>query len=318
MAADDPTSAARAAHLSFLKLVEPHRHALWRYCRELCRTPWDAEDLLQETLAKAYAKLLLLWQAVDLPSYLRRMAKNCWLDSLRRKRDSLDELLASEPIEEAADAGGDPMAIRAVFQDILGTLTPRQTAVLLYSVAGFEGPEIASKMGMSHGAVRVELSRARARLAGRAADETPRPAPLLDAFVAAYNAHDADALASLLAEHVRADIVGVAEEAGRKTVLESSIADDLSRAGLEAHLVSLYDEPVIAVAQDGKLVQVMRLATTSSAITEIRTYYFCPEMLSEVALALGMPARNNGYYFVGPEHAEPHAGPAAGHSGDAG
>jgi len=296
-ASTETASALRQAHSEFLRLVEPHRSDLWRYCRGLCRTPWDAEDLLQDTLARAYSKLPLLWEAVSLPHYLRRMAKNCWLDSLRRKNNSAEESLTESMLDSTLDPQGDPLAIRALFQDILGRLSARQTATLLYSVAGLSGAEIGSRLGMSAGAVRVELSRARARLASQDSGEPPRPTPLLDRFVSAYNNRDIAALGSLLDEHVEAHIVGVAEEAGRQTVLENSIADDFSKGGLWAEVAHLLGEELVLVSQGDELVQAMRFETTSTQITDIWTYYFCPELLDEVSVMTGRSARDNGYYF---------------------
>jgi hypothetical protein len=41
----------------FLETYEPLRPALYRYCRYLTRSPWDAEDLAQDVLARAFATL---------------------------------------------------------------------------------------------------------------------------------------------------------------------------------------------------------------------------------------------------------------------
>ena len=41
----------------FLDLYEPLRPELYRYCRHLSRNPWDADDLVQDALFRAFAKL---------------------------------------------------------------------------------------------------------------------------------------------------------------------------------------------------------------------------------------------------------------------
>lgn len=41
----------------FVDVYEPLRPELYRYCRYLSRSPWDAEDLTQDTLARAFATL---------------------------------------------------------------------------------------------------------------------------------------------------------------------------------------------------------------------------------------------------------------------
>jgi RNA polymerase sigma-70 factor (ECF subfamily) len=47
----------RAARMKFLDEIEPHRGDLYRYCRSLAGSAWDAEDLAQETLLRAFGKL---------------------------------------------------------------------------------------------------------------------------------------------------------------------------------------------------------------------------------------------------------------------
>ena len=41
----------------FLETFEVPRPDLYRYCRSLTRSPWDAEDLVQDTLARAFVTL---------------------------------------------------------------------------------------------------------------------------------------------------------------------------------------------------------------------------------------------------------------------
>jgi RNA polymerase sigma-70 factor (ECF subfamily) len=41
--------------LRFIDTFEPWRPALYRFCRSLTRTPWDAEDLMQDALMRAFS-----------------------------------------------------------------------------------------------------------------------------------------------------------------------------------------------------------------------------------------------------------------------
>ncbi|WP_432767210.1 RNA polymerase sigma factor [Rossellomorea marisflavi] len=46
-------SPLRDLEREFKEKIEPYRSDLWRYCRTLTRSPWDAEDLVQDTLLRA-------------------------------------------------------------------------------------------------------------------------------------------------------------------------------------------------------------------------------------------------------------------------
>lgn len=50
-------AAVRASWRVFLDTYEPLRPDLYRYCSQLTRSPWDAEDMTQETMARAFASL---------------------------------------------------------------------------------------------------------------------------------------------------------------------------------------------------------------------------------------------------------------------
>src|SRR5262249_26354787 len=73
---------------SFLELYEPLRTELYRYCRYLTRSPWDAEDLAQDALARAFVTLGTMGEAPPNPrAWLFRVASNLWIDQARRRRE---------------------------------------------------------------------------------------------------------------------------------------------------------------------------------------------------------------------------------------
>src|SRR5215470_19039395 len=69
----------------FLQRTEGIRPDLHRYCRSLTRSIWDAEDLVQDTMLRAFAKLGEFSNPIDnAKSYLFRIATNLWVDRVRR------------------------------------------------------------------------------------------------------------------------------------------------------------------------------------------------------------------------------------------
>src|SRR4051812_42104518 len=73
---------------SFLDVCEPLRPELYRYCRYLTRSPWDADDLVQDTLARAFVTLACVHQELENPrAWLFRVASNVWLNRVRGFRE---------------------------------------------------------------------------------------------------------------------------------------------------------------------------------------------------------------------------------------
>ncbi|MBW2735597.1 MAG: sigma-70 family RNA polymerase sigma factor [Deltaproteobacteria bacterium] len=136
--------------------------------RRYCRTETEAEDAMQDALLAAGKHLQNFRAEGSIEGWLVRMVTNA-CHHLRRGRknnpvlhDAGAVLLSSNHSpEQAAQAGQLSMALG----DALLSLTPDdRTIVLLAEAEGWTGPEIAEKLELSAGAVRVRLSRARAKL----------------------------------------------------------------------------------------------------------------------------------------------------------
>src|SRR4029450_2658990 len=78
-------SLAGAWH-QYLVGLDPMRSDLFRYCRRLTGHLWDAEDLVQETLLRAFSGLSQVLHTIKNPrAYLLRIATNLWIDTLRAR-----------------------------------------------------------------------------------------------------------------------------------------------------------------------------------------------------------------------------------------
>src|SRR5215471_5930518 len=107
----------RAAWHRYVDLTSAFRPELHRYCRGLTRDLWDAEDLVQESLLRAFATLSQLNGKVENPrGYLIRTATHLWIDTLRRRNTEAamlseqavlasDQKSDSQPPVEVRDAG---------------------------------------------------------------------------------------------------------------------------------------------------------------------------------------------------------------------
>src|SRR5438874_7762772 len=70
----------------YIDMLVPLRPALYGYCRRLTGNVWDAEDLVQDTLLRAFGQWGVTYPEVRNPrAYLLRTATNVWIDVLRRR-----------------------------------------------------------------------------------------------------------------------------------------------------------------------------------------------------------------------------------------
>jgi RNA polymerase sigma-70 factor (ECF subfamily) len=215
--------------------LEQHRRELTAYCYRMLGSPFEAEDAVQDTLLRAWRGLERFEGRSAVRSWLYRIATNVCLDMLngrqRRARpmdlgparspdgpigDQQPEVFWIEPVPDGAVvADGDPAAvaesretIRLAFIAALQRLPARQRAVLiLCEVLRWKAAEVAELLDTSTASVNSALQRARATLDAcdlTTADPVPSLDPahreLLARYVAAFEAYDMEALASLIRE----------------------------------------------------------------------------------------------------------------------
>jgi RNA polymerase sigma-70 factor (ECF subfamily) len=222
---------SRDAHNAFLEAVEPHRAALWRYCRRLTGSPWDAEDLVQESLTRALGRLSQVWQPTSPRAYLFRIASNTWIDTMRGAWVEKDRIDAAESRSEFQSV--DPTESVADLDYLAATLPPSQAVVvLLVVVFDFWLAEVAQTLDVTANAVKGVLQRARANLRVRRGErETPTPPRrgvlpdgLVGQFIDAFDRRDIDALAALFAVDGVADIVGIGELRGCAMIHDDALS----------------------------------------------------------------------------------------------
>lgn len=309
----------KAAWHRFVDLVEPERPLLHRYCRRLTGNVWDAEDLVQDTMLRAFGTLGKLDYAVRSPrAYLYRLATNGWIDALRRRRTAESAVLDLPKRSHDSTAAGN---VRDAATELMTHLAPQErAAVLLKDAIGMSLDEIAEILGTTQGAIKSALHRGRKRLRDADPETEPgRAAPsavLLDRFVAAYNAADIEALTALVLENATVEMLGCMFQAGPearkgdKSWFQGALGGHpewptaFHFESQRAERAAFKREPIVLIfrTRSGKeaLESVLRLEEEDGMVRLLRVYAFCPETTREVAAELGLDVRTGPYRYPTP------------------
>lgn len=141
---------------SFEEFALARTPRLYRSAWLLCGDRHGAEDLVQETLAKVFVK----WRRIDEPAaYAQTTLVRTFL-SQRRRRSSHEVPYADLPDVAGTDPS-DLADLRLDLQEVLAGLAPLDRAVLvLRHHDGLPVEEVATRLGLSSGAVRNRSMRA--------------------------------------------------------------------------------------------------------------------------------------------------------------
>lgn len=229
--ADEGFEQLRAARAQFLELIADIRPDLHRYCARMTGSVTDGEDVVQETLARAFFRLAELPNVPELRPWLFRVAHNCAIDVLRRRQHAPLEAVVSEeptrtvaaetvPADEALARREASVAALARFLEL--PPVPR-SAVILKDVLDHSLEEIAAQLEISLSAVKAALHRGRRKIrqAGLSEADAQPPAqvsPALERYVTLFNARDWAGVRAMLADEVRLDLVTRARWTGARQV----------------------------------------------------------------------------------------------------
>lgn len=191
-----------------------YRSELLAHCYRMLGNIDDAEDALQEGLARAWRSRETFTQSISFRAWLYRIVTNVCLNAIKvRKRDRVDTRPAIGPSPDDLFEGAAPSeigpearfeaheSISLAFLTVLQVLPPRQRAVLLLrDVLTFSAAEVAALLDMTATAVNSALQRAHATLRGSYAPRVQTPRNLLERYVRAWEAADVAGLVTLLRE----------------------------------------------------------------------------------------------------------------------
>jgi len=288
-----------AGRRKFLELIADIRPDLHRYCARMTGSVSEGEDIVQETLARAYYALPEIERLPPLRSWLFQVAHRRALDHLRRYDRKMGRPLeeayeAVDPAEGPEDSVAREEAVRAALGAFLELPLLPRSCLILKDVLGYSVDEIATMLDQSSAAVKAALHRGRVRLRElQATREIPAqgrrvqpPSETIARYVALFNARDWEGVRALLADEVRLDLVSRSQRTGRRDV--SGYVTNYAKSR-DWFLVSAWidGEPVVGVFRNEREVKpsyFIELGIADGRVTSIRDFRYVPYIGADAAI----------------------------------
>lgn len=143
---------------------EEYRTRLLAFVQSRVGNPQDAEDLVHDVLARAYARRDTLENQSKLGAWLYQIARNAVIDyyRMRTPQEPLPEVVPAEQAEE--DTNGRAELAQCLLPLIAALPAHYRDAVRLSELDGLTQRETAEKLGLSHSGAKSRVQRARAML----------------------------------------------------------------------------------------------------------------------------------------------------------
>jgi RNA polymerase sigma-70 factor (TIGR02960 family) len=210
---------------AFDELVAPYRSELIAYCYRMLGSVQDAEDVVQDSLVRAWRGISRLDDRSFVRAWLYKIATNRCLTAIaqRGRRELPVDVTAETPQSEISWLEPYPEvspesryisreSVELAFVAALQHLSARQRAALiLREVLGFSAAEVAEQLDTTPAAVNSALQRARAaiELAGPTQQTVMRQLgdaavrDIVTRWIQAWEAGDVDAIVVMLADEAR-------------------------------------------------------------------------------------------------------------------
>ncbi|MBQ6289496.1 MAG: RNA polymerase sigma factor [Clostridia bacterium] len=158
---------------AFEQLITPLEQLIWRICWHYTGNRESAEDCGQETMIRIWRSLDSYRGDCALESWVYRIAANCCMDYLRKKKR--DKSVSMEPMQEQGFDPADPspgteeQVVAADEQKRLReaiTMLPedQREALIMTQLEKVPYEEAARLLGVSEGTIKSRVNRAKARL----------------------------------------------------------------------------------------------------------------------------------------------------------
>lgn len=171
------TQLAREGHEpAFEALVRRYRSELLAYCRRLTPEAANAEDNLQQALLQAWRALTAGAEVRDIRPWLYRITHNVAISHLRATAASpprIEDAAGSFDVDQVVQQR---LQARAALTSMASLPELQRQVFVRTTLDGASHEEVATALGLSNGAVRGLIYRARAAMRAAAAAVIPSPA----------------------------------------------------------------------------------------------------------------------------------------------
>ena len=159
-------------HDAFDRYVMPEIEVLYRVARSITRNPTDAEDLVQDTVFRAY-KAISNFDGRHPRAWLLTIMRNAQINRVRRKRPALlndpDTTMERLADEDSGEIGPEALVVETRFDAAIETAlddlpAPFRDVIELVDIHGLSYREASELLGVPTGTIMSRLHRARTRI----------------------------------------------------------------------------------------------------------------------------------------------------------
>lgn len=143
------------------------------FARSLCGSPDHADDLVQETLVKAWKSRASFAEGSNLKAWLFTILRNAYLSERRKRKWEVQDVDGEHAMQMGVNGGQLSHMDLLDFQKAFSQLPEEQKeALVLIGAEGFSYDEAALMCGCAVGTIKSRVNRARAKLASCMGEET--------------------------------------------------------------------------------------------------------------------------------------------------